>query len=117
MLARLNAGDFELAILSFPEVTEPNALRNFLHSTFLPPIGYNRAHVADPALDVLLDAGDQSSDPAERRRLYADVEARVRDAVYLMPLWHEHVLFVASARAATFRPSTEGRWLGLATVR
>ncbi len=117
MLARLNAGDFELAVLAFPEVTEPNILRNLLHSTFVPPIGYNRARVKDAELDALLEAGDRSGDVGERRRIYAAVEARVRDQAYLLPLWHEHQLSVNSVRARGFSLSAEGRWLGLAALR
>jgi ABC-type transport system substrate-binding protein len=117
MLARVNAGDFELASLSFTEMTEPNVLRQMLHSTFVPPIGYNRAHVNDPALDALLDAGDRSGDVEERKRIYAQVEARVRENVYMVPLWHEHQLTVDSARATGFSLSAEGRWLGLAAIR
>jgi ABC-type transport system substrate-binding protein len=117
MLARLNAGDFELAVLAFPEFTEPNVLRNLLHSTFLPPIGYNRARVNDAELDTLLDAGDRSGDPEERRKIYAQVEARVREQAYLVPLWHEHQLTVNSPRARGFSLTAEGRWLGLARIR
>ena len=118
MLARLNAGDFELAVLQFPEFTEPNVLRNLLHSTFVPPIGYNRAHVRDAELDALLDGGRHA---LRRRRsgsaIYAKVEARVRERVYLVPLWNEHQLTVDSERAKGFRLSAEGRWLGLAGIR
>jgi peptide/nickel transport system substrate-binding protein len=117
MLARLNAGDFEMAILVFPELTEPNVLRNLLHSSFVPPVGYNREHVSDPALDALLERGDESRDVAERRAIYAEVEARVREGVYLVPLWHEHQLVATSARAAGFSLTAEGRWIGLAGVR
>jgi peptide/nickel transport system substrate-binding protein len=117
MLARLNAGDFELAVLQFPEFSEPNILRNLLHSTFVPPIGYNRAHVSDPELDALLAAGDTRSDIEERKRIYAKVEERVREGVYLVPLWNEHQLTVDSERAKGFRLSAEGRWLGLAGIR
>ena len=116
MLARLNAGDFEMAILSFPEFTEPNVLRNLFHSAFAPPAGYNRAHVRDPALDALLERGDESSDAAERLAIYAEVERRVRDGVYLVPLWNEHVLVAASERARGFTLTAEGRWIGLAKV-
>jgi peptide/nickel transport system substrate-binding protein len=117
MLARLNAGDFALAVLQFPEFSEPNVLRNLLHSTFVPPIGYNRAHVSDSELDALLAAGDTRSDVEERKRIYAKVEERVREGVYLVPLWNEHQLTVDSERAKGFRLSAEGRWLGLAGIR
>ncbi len=114
MLARLNAGDFELGILSFPELVEPNVLRNLLHSTFVPPIGYNRARVHDAELDALLEAGDESGDAAARKAIYAKVEARVQSQAYLVPLWLEHQLTLDSARVKGFSLSAEGRWLGLA---
>ncbi len=116
LIARLGAGDFDMASLQIPEVTEPNVLRTFLHSTAVPPSGTNRARVADAELDALLDRGDQTSDVAERKRIYAAVEARVLEEAYWVPLWHEDQVAVTSARAAGFVPSAEGRYLGLAVL-
>jgi peptide/nickel transport system substrate-binding protein len=116
MLARMNAGDFEMAILGFPELTEPNVLRNLLHTEFMPPVGYNRARLHDPELDALLDLGDRVASQDERRAAYAEVEARVRDQVLLIPLWNEDQLAVVSSRARDFVPSAEGRWLSLAAL-
>jgi peptide/nickel transport system substrate-binding protein len=117
MLARLDAGDFDLAILQLPEMTEPNVLRHFLHSAFIPPSGGNRGRVRDATLDALLDQGDVISDPGERRAIYARVEARERDQLHWIPLWVEDQVAVTSARARSFVPSAEGRWLALAFVR
>lgn len=116
MLARLTAGDFELATLQMPELTEPNVLRVFLHSSSTPPAGANRGRVRDPDLDRLLDAGAAERDPAARRAIYASVERLVRERALLLPLWHEDQIAVASARASAFRPSSEGRWLDLAAL-
>ncbi|HEY8080326.1 MAG TPA: ABC transporter substrate-binding protein, partial [Labilithrix sp.] len=117
LLARLGAGDFELAMLTLPELTEPNVLRTFLHSASIPPAGANRGRVRDAELDRLLDEGDASSDTAARKRIYAAVEARVRQEALFIPLWHEDQVWVASERARAFVPSTEGRWLSLADLR
>jgi len=117
MLARLAAGDFELATLQMPEVTEPNVLRIFLHSSSVPPAGANRGRVSDPAIDALLDRGAAEHDPAARRAIYADLERVVRDRAVFLPLWHEDQVAVTSARASAFRPSAEGRWLDLAALR
>lgn len=116
MLARLGAGDFELATLQLPEFTEPNVLRVFLHSSSIPPAGANRGRVRDPELDALLDEGDAERDPDKRRAIYAALEHLVRDRAELIPLWHEDQVAVASTRAQSFRPSAEGRWLDLATL-
>jgi peptide/nickel transport system substrate-binding protein len=116
MIARLNGGDFDLAILQLPEVTEPNVLRRFLHSAFVPPAGANRGRVRDPALDALLDEGDRTPEVDARRAVYARLEAREREAMHLVPLWNEDQVAVTSVRAQTFAPSAEGRWLALASI-
>jgi peptide/nickel transport system substrate-binding protein len=116
MLARLGAGDFDLAILQLPEMTEPNVLRYFLHGAFVPPRGANRGRVHDPILDQWLDAGDREVDPTLRRTVYAQVEAREREQMHIIPLWYEDQVAITSARAQAFVPSAEGRWLSLAAL-
>ncbi|HZU81305.1 MAG TPA: ABC transporter substrate-binding protein, partial [Polyangiaceae bacterium] len=116
MITRLNAGDFDLAILTLPEMTEPNVLRHFLHGAFTPPAGANRGRVHDAELDALLDEGDAVGDPASRRAVYAEFEARERQQMHVVPLWYEDQVAVTSARARAFVPSAEGRWLSLATI-
>ena len=116
MIARLNAGDFDLAILQLPEMTEPNVLRRFLHSAFVPPAGANRGRVRDAVLDGLLDEGDRVPDPDARRAIYSRFEAHEREEMHVVPLWYEDQVVVTSARARAFAPSAEGRWLSLADL-
>jgi peptide/nickel transport system substrate-binding protein len=145
LLARLNSGDFDLAILQLPEMTEPNVFRHFLHSSFVPPAGANRGRVRDPDLDALLDEGDRGdrgesggggdaliaaarsgsgndtnasvNANAARRAIYARFEAHEERAMHLVPLWYEDEVAVTSDRARAFVPSAEGRWLGLAWLK
>lgn len=128
MIARLSGGDFDLAILQLPEMTEPNVLRHFLHSGFVPPVGANRGRVLDATLDTLLDQGDRGEEGAtggqttfdataamsSRKVIYARVEDRVLEQMHILPLWYEDQVAVTGVRARHFRPSAEGRWLGLA---
>jgi peptide/nickel transport system substrate-binding protein len=116
MIARLNAGDFDVAMLTIPEVAEPNVLRHFLHGAFVPPAGANRGRIRDPELDALLDEGDTTPDPDARRTIYARIEALDRERMHLIPLFYEDQVAVTSARARSFTPSAEGRWLSLAEV-
>jgi peptide/nickel transport system substrate-binding protein len=117
LLGRLSAGDFELATLQLPEITEPNVLRVFLHSTSIPPAGANRGRVQDAEVDRLLDEGESTLDVATRRTIYAALEKRIRDQALFIPLWHEDQVAVVSDRARSFMPSAEGRWLGLAELK
>jgi peptide/nickel transport system substrate-binding protein len=116
MIARLNAGDFDLAILQLPEMTEPNVLRYFLHSNAIPPRGANRGRVRDAGLDALLDDGDRVMDINARRAVYARLEALEREQMHVLPLWYEDQVSVTSDRARSFSPSAEGRWLALASI-
>jgi peptide/nickel transport system substrate-binding protein len=116
LLARLSAGDFDLATLQLPELTEPNVLRVFLHSASIPPTGSNRGRVRDAELDRLLDQGDRAEDRGARLAVYAEVERRIREELFIVPLWHEDQVAVTSTRARAFVPSREGRWLSLAAV-
>jgi peptide/nickel transport system substrate-binding protein len=116
LIARLDAGEFDLAILQLPEMTEPNILRRFLAGASVPPAGANRGRVADAELDALLDQGDRESNPDVRRALYARVETRERAGMHWLPLWYEDQIVVTSVRARGFLPSAEGRWLALAAL-
>lgn len=117
LLARLASGDFELSTLQLPEMTEPNVFRFFLHSSAIPPAGANRGRIRDADVDRLLDEGVSAIDPERRKAIYRDLERVVRERALFIPLWHEDQVAVTSARASTFRPSAEGRWLGLASLR
>src|SRR4029077_17445082 len=89
MIARLDAGDFDMAILQIPEMTEPNVLRNFLGSAFVPPAGANRGRVRDAELDASLDEASRVIDRDARRALYATFEKRQRAEMHVIPLWYE----------------------------
>jgi peptide/nickel transport system substrate-binding protein len=114
LLARLNAGDFDLATLQMTELTEPNVLHVFLHGASIPPQGSNRGRVRDAELDRLLDLGDSVRGDEARRSVYAEVERLLREQLFIVPLWHEDQVAVTRARARGFVPSREGRWLSLA---
>jgi peptide/nickel transport system substrate-binding protein len=116
MIARLNAGDFDAAILQLPEITEPNVFRVFMHSTSIPPVGANRSRMNDPEIDALLDEGDRATDREVRKTAYAKLEARAKLTLAMIPLWHEDQVVVAGPRARAFMPSAEGRWLSLASL-
>jgi peptide/nickel transport system substrate-binding protein len=116
LIARLGAGEFDLALLQLPEIAEPHVLRTFLGSQFVPPNGANRGRVNDTIVDALIDQGERALDIADRRRIYDTLDARIASQAHIIPLWHEDQVAVTSLRAKGFEPSAEGRWLGLAGV-
>ncbi|MBK8995661.1 MAG: ABC transporter substrate-binding protein [Myxococcales bacterium] len=120
LLARLDAGDFEMATLQMPELTEPNVLAWFFHPRGVPGEGgegKNRARYRDADVGRWLDAAGATRDTARRRQLYAQVAERMRRDLPVLPLWHEDQVAVVSERAAELTLSAEGRWLGIAALR
>jgi peptide/nickel transport system substrate-binding protein len=116
MLGRLDAGEFEVAILQIPELTEPNVLSWFFHPRGVPGEGgqgKNRARYRSAEAGSLLDRAGEVDDRAERRALYDRLARLMAEDIPVVPLWHEDQVAVVSERARGFRPSAEGRWLGL----
>ncbi len=116
LLGRLNGGQYDLAMLQLPDVSEPNVLGHFLHSEFVPPRGANRGYIADAALDKMIDEGRGELDSGKRARVYARLDAHIRETLPVIPLWHEDHVVVVSARAKGFVPAPDGRWSLLASL-
>jgi peptide/nickel transport system substrate-binding protein len=119
MFARLDAGDFDLAMLQMPELTEPNVLSWFFHPRGVPGEGgqgKNRARYRSELAGRLLDEASRIEDRTTRRALYRRLDAVMAADLPVVPLWHEDQVAVVSDRARGFRPSAEGRWLSLATL-
>jgi peptide/nickel transport system substrate-binding protein len=119
LLARLDAGDFDLASLQLPELTEPNLLKWFFHPSAVPGEGgegRNRARYRNPRAAELLDHAARTSDLDERRRLYTELAELMAGDMPVVPLWHENQTAVVSERAQEFHLSAEGRWSALARV-
>ena len=119
MLARLDAGDFSLAILQIPELTEPHVLSWFFHPNGIPGEGHdgrNRARYRNPRAAELFDAAARSFDRGARQSLYAQLAQLMLADMPVIPLWHEDQIAVAAARVHGFRPSAEGHWLSLAST-
>jgi peptide/nickel transport system substrate-binding protein len=120
LLERLDAGDYLLATLQMPELTEPNVLRWFFHPSGVfgeGGEGRNRARWRSRRAGELLDEAATIADRAQRRALYGELADLMADEMPVVPLWHEDQVAVLSERASEFRLSAEGRWLSLAGLK
>ncbi len=119
LLQRLDAGDFQLALLQMPELTEPNILKWFFHPSAVPGEGgegRNRARYRSPRAGALLDEGSTQVDLSARQRAYAELAYLMAADLPILPLWHEAQVAVVSERAQDFMPSAEGRWISVAKL-
>jgi peptide/nickel transport system substrate-binding protein len=118
LLSRLDKGQFTLAILQIPELTEPNILRWFFHPRAIDNAaeGRNRARYRNAAVGDLLDRASMEFRIEQRRELYVELARIMLEDMPVVPLWHEDHVVVSRQRGDRFLPSAEGRWAALAEL-
>jgi len=120
MLARLDAGNFSLAILQIPELTEPNILKWFFDPAGIaggPSAGKNRAHYRNQSAAVLLERASRESGRELRARDYRQLARIMLMDMPVVPLFHEDQVAVVRGRGRSFVPSADGRWSALANLQ
>jgi peptide/nickel transport system substrate-binding protein len=113
LIADIDRGQFELALMQVPEIIEPHTLSWFFSSEHIPGPGRegaNRWRYADPALDAAFERGRRSLDREERRASYAEVQRRLAEQLPVIPLWHEAVVAVRALRAPRIVVPRDGRF-------
>lgn len=113
LLADLARGRFELAFLQSPDVVEPHVLSWFFQSDRIPVPGKregaNRWRLVDPELDAALERGRSHTDRTARLAAYHRVQHLLARDLPVIPLWHDDVIAVTSARLADFRVPRDAR--------
>jgi peptide/nickel transport system substrate-binding protein len=114
--ADIRRGDFELYSLAWVGITDPDFFFTLLHSTMTPPRGNNRGGYADRQIDRLTSLGRETSDLAERRRIYAEVQRLAARDLPFIPLWWTDNVVVRSRRLCGFVPRADGSLESLETA-
>ena len=89
----MKRGNFQLYALTTGEVAEPNLLKRYFHSQFIPTAenpdaGQNRMRYSNGEMDALLDKGERELSRPKRAALYADVQRRLAEDLPIIPMWH-----------------------------
>jgi len=119
LFERLDRGDYQIAILQMPELTEPNVMRWFFHKDNVPSeggAGKNRARYRSQEASKLMDQAMAEPTRERRQLLYTQIAEHFSRDMPVVPLWHEDQIAVVSARARDFALSAEGRWLKVASL-
>jgi peptide/nickel transport system substrate-binding protein len=116
LLADLDAGRFDLALMALPELFEPHVMGRFFDSRSIPGEGggANRWRMRSAELDAALDRGVRVLDLDARRDAYAEVQRILARELPVIPIVHERVTLVASARAGVDAAPRDGRYAFLA---
>ena len=118
--ADIKRGNYQLATMQSPEITEPDFYHWFFHSSLIPdarnPDGSNRWRYRNPVLDRVVEAGRREADPAKRKPIYAEAQRIVADDLPIVPLWHEDNVVLSNADVQGYTIVPNARFAGLAAV-
>jgi len=121
LLADLTRGRFELTLLQSPEVIEPHVLSWFFASERIPnpgkSEGANRWRIRSTELDQALELGRAHVEREVRVAAYRRVQQLLAEQLPVIPLWHEDVVAVTSARLPHFRVPRDSRFGTIALER
>jgi peptide/nickel transport system substrate-binding protein len=110
-------GNYQIATMQSPEITEPDFHHWFFHSSKWPtakdPDGSNRWRYKNEELDRLVEAGRSELDLAKRKLIYADAQKIVADELPIIPLWHEDNVALANVTLKGYQIVPNARFIGL----
>jgi peptide/nickel transport system substrate-binding protein len=100
-------------------ITEPDHYFLTLHSTMVPPAGYNRGRYRSAVMDRLTTSARYAPTTDDRRRWYGRVQRLAARDLPVIPLWWEDRIVVHAAGLDGFEPAPNGelRSLTMAAMR
>jgi peptide/nickel transport system substrate-binding protein len=110
-------GNFQMFSLQWVGVSDPDMLRRVFHSAQVPPVGFNRGHYANPAVDRLIDLASAATSDEQRRRLYGDAQKRIAEDVPYVSLWYKTNVAVYRTSLSGVRLSPSAEFTFLKDVR
>jgi peptide/nickel transport system substrate-binding protein len=115
--ADVKKGNYQIATMQSPEITEPDFHHWFFHSTNWPtaknPQGSNRWRYKNPEMDRLAEAGRVELDLAKRKQIYAEAQQIVADDLPIIPLWHEDNVALTNVQLQGYAIVPNARFIGL----
>ena len=102
-------GKFQIALYPFTNGDDPDTTDQFACKN-VPPLGYNKSRICDPKLDRLLARGQRTYDVAQRKAIYARVEALLRDELPIVLLYQRPELDAFTDRLSGRSTSLSSTW-------
>lgn len=102
-------GKFQLALYPFVNGDDPDSTDQFACAN-IPPRGYNKSRICDPALDALLARGRAEYDVGKRKAIYAKLEALLAREMPIALLYQRPELDTFTNRLRGQTTSLSGAW-------
>lgn len=115
--ADVKKGNYQIATMQSPEITEPDFYFWFFHSSRWPsdkdPDGSNRWRYKNAEMDRIVEAGRAELDPAKRKLIYAEAQRLGAEELPIIPLWHEDNVVLSNVTVTGYQIVPNARFVGL----
>ena len=112
----IQAGNFQLTLMRWVGVSDPDFYYDVFHSSQAPPGGRNRGRFNDPRIDRLVEEGRVTLDLERRRAIYSEVQKIVAEELPYISLWHPNNVTVIHRRVEGYRQHPKAGFFSLREV-
>ena len=110
-------GAYEIALMKWVGVMDPDIYRVAFHSDNMTPKGRNRSFYTNEVLDKLLDQGFTTRDKIKRNQIYDQVQQMIAQDFVVIPLWHDMEVSILKANVENYHLRFNGDFLSFPLVK
>ena len=110
-------GAYEIALMKWVGVTDPDIYRVAFHSENAAPKGRNRSFYKNETLDKLLDRGFREREREKRKQIYNQIQQMISKDFAVIPLWHDMEVSVLKTNIKNYRLRPNGDFLSLPFIK
>ena len=110
-------GAFDLALMKWVGVVDPDIYRIAFYSENQAPKGRNRSFYKNKSLDKLLEQGFKERDQVKRKQIYDEVQKLIAEEFIVIPLWHDEELSIVQTNIKNYQMRANGDFLSLPLVK
>lgn len=111
----VRTGNFQIAVMKWVGITDPDIYRISLHSEMVPP-GRNRGFYNNKEFDSLVSQAIREPDDKRRKDLYFKAQAHVYEDLPVIPLWYEKQVAITNKRVKDYSLPINGDFSSLVKV-
>ncbi len=111
----VKTGNFDLAVMKWVGINDPDIYRTSLHSKMTPP-GRNRGYYNNSEFDRLVDRAIVEESLEKRKRLYHKAQEIVFSELPTIPLWYEKQVAITHKRVKNYSLPLNGDFSSLLDV-
>ena len=104
----INNGRFQLALLKWVGVVDPDIYRLAFHSAEWAPKGRNRGFYKNKVLDDLLIQGQFTMDRRKRKDIYNKIQMIIMRDMPIIPLWHQDQVSIVKKTIRGYHLNSQG---------